>query len=368
MREPAVSIYMQESPPPIRTLDMTPGRWRAERSFPAEGTQDVTFHLSPGGELAARPARQTSPAYDEFEYRPAVGTQNGFWSAGGMSFYLADDQREDEAGSVCYTSAPFERDTEIFGWPRVLLHVSSSASVATFVAKLADVAPDGSSSLIADGSLNGTRRSSLTDPAPLEPGKIYPLDIPMAPTGWVLKAGHRLRLAVSSSDFPNLWPTPERARNRIYRGGEYPSKLILSILPPASSSAPVFMPPPQLYSAVRSYGEPPTQQVLRDQITGAVTVINRRASTVVLEDNLGSLAMDSNFRCTASELDPAQASIVGTHRFAFRREDGVYDVVAESTIRATRTTFHIVINLHVTRNGQTFFQKNWTASEPRRLL
>ena len=94
----------------------------------------------------------------------------------------------------------------------------------------------------------------------------------------------------------------------------------------------------------------------------------RRASTVVLEDNLGSLAMDSNFRCTASELDPAQASIVGTHRYAFRREDGVYDVVAESTIRATRTTFHIVINLHVTRNGQTFFQKNWTASEPRRLL
>jgi hypothetical protein len=59
---------------------------------------------------------------------------------------------------------------------------------------------------------------------------------------------------------------------------------------------------------------------------------------------------------------------VGTHRFGFRREDGVYDIVAESTIRATRTTFHIVINLHVTRNGQTFFQKSWTASEPRRLL
>ena len=92
------------------------------------------------------------------------------------------------------------------------------------------------------------------------------------------------------------------------------------------------MPPPQLYAAVRAFGEPPTQQVIRDQITGAVTVINRRAGTIVLENNLGSLTTASNFRCTASELDPGQASIVGTHRFLFRREDGVYDVVAESTI------------------------------------
>ncbi len=369
MREPAVTFYMQESPPPLRTLDTIPGHWRAERSFPAEGTRELTFHLAAAGELAARPAGSASPAYDEYLYRPAVGTQNGFWSAGGMSFYLPGDQREDEASALCFTSAPLERATPILGWPRVVLHASSSASIAAFVAKLADVAPDGSSTLIADGSLNGTRRSSLRDPAPMQPDQVYELDIPMMPTGWVVQPGHRLRLAVSSSDFPNLWPTPERARNRIYRGGQYLSRLVLPILPAASSPAPSFMPPPVLYAAVRaSYGEPPIQQVLRDQISGAVTVINRRAGTTALADNLGSLTSDSEFRCTASELDPAQASIVGTHRYGFSREDGLYDVVAESTIRATRTTFHIVINLQVTRNGRTFFQKSWMASEPRRLL
>jgi putative CocE/NonD family hydrolase len=368
MREPAVTFYMQESPPPIRTLDAIPGRWRAARSFPVEGTHELTLHLAAGGELAARPGAGASAGYDEYVYRPAAGTQNRFWSAGGMSFYLAGDQREDEASAVTFTSAPLERATEIFGWPRVVVHASSSASVATFVAKLADVAPDGSSTLIADGSLNGTRRSSLREPTAMQPDKVYELDIPMMPTGWVVQPGHRLRLALSSSDFPNLWPTPEPARNRIYRGGEYSSRLVLPVLPAASLPAPSFMPPPQLRALVRSYGEPPTQQVLRDQISGTVTVINRRAGTTVLADNLGSLTSESQFRCTASELDPAQASIVGTHRFGFRREEGVYEVVGESTIRATRTTFHIVINLHVTRNGRTFFQKSWMASEPRRLL
>ena len=99
----------------------------------------------------------------------------------------------------------------MLGWPQVILHGASSAKVASFVAKLANVAPDGYSALITDGALNGTRRSSLTNPEPMQPGEIYELKIPMAPTGWVIPAGHRLRLAISSADFPNLWPTPYRA-------------------------------------------------------------------------------------------------------------------------------------------------------------
>ena len=65
------------------------------------------------------------------------------------------------------------------------------------------------------------------------PGETYELDIPMAATGWVIKPGHRLRLAVSSSDFPNLWPTPEKARNRIHRGGAQASRVILPTVPVA---------------------------------------------------------------------------------------------------------------------------------------
>src|SRR6185369_4961695 len=155
------------------------------------------------GVLGAKLEENPQRMHDEYEYRPTVGTCNGYWSGGGVPFYLAGDQRGDEVYSVTYTSPPMKRDLHILGWPKVILHVASSARVVTFVAKLADVAPDGRSSLIVDGSLNATRRTSHSDPEPLTPGEIYELDVPMNPVGWVVPEGHRLRLAISSSDFPN---------------------------------------------------------------------------------------------------------------------------------------------------------------------
>jgi hypothetical protein len=200
--------------------------------------------------------------------------------------------------------------------------------------------------LIVDGSLNATRRDSLTDPAPLVPGEVYELEIPMWPTGWVLKPGHRLRVAVSSSDFPNLWPTPEPARNRVYRGERYPSRVVLPVVPESK------LPPPQLIpfdDSARTV-RPGAMQVVHDQIAGTVTVTQ------------------GSYRCTASSRDPAQASIVGTHRLSLNVENDAYEITAESSIRATRTSFHVIVNLNVTKNGQLFFHKQWLSTEPRRLL
>ena len=92
------------------------------------------------------------------------------------------------------------------------------------------------------------------------------------------------------------------------------------------------------------------------------------SGTTVLDENLGSILSERDFRCSASSRDPAHASIVGLHKLTVQREDGVIEVSAESTIRATQTDFHIIITLNVYRNGKPFFQRKWTATEPRRLL
>lgn len=364
MKEPAVAVYVQEFTKPERTLDVTPGYWRAEADFPLVGTKEQTFALLEGGVLGSG---QGQAGHDEFEYLPTLGLSNGYWSAGGMSFYLADDQRGDEALSRVYTTTPFQEDMRILGWPRVVLHAESSAQVATFVVKLADVAPDGASALIVDGSLNGTRRESLSEPKPMKPGEVYELNVPMNPTAWVIKKGHRLRLAVSGADFPNLWPTPEKATLRLHRGGVRSSRLVLPTVPLSTSPAPEFLPPSRLQSYVKSRGETPKQQVLVDQISGSVTVINRTGSTLTLPEGRGELAGEHDFRCVASSKDPSKASIVGTHTHVLKRDDETIRITAESSIRATATAFHISINLTVTRNGKLFFQKKWLVSEPRRL-
>jgi hypothetical protein len=365
-REPAMAVYMQEYAKPERTLNITPGEWRHDAAFPPDGASDLTFYLGSDGRLVEKP--ESGSRYEEYENIPTVGWSNGYWSAGGISFYLPADQRADEAYSLVFTSAPLERDLRILGWPSVILHASSSTKVATFVAKLADVGPDGGSALIVDGSLNGTRRQSLTDPAPMTPGTMYELSIPMVPTGWVVKAGHRLRLAISGSDFPNLWPTPEKATLRIYRGASQPSRIILPVVPATKLSPPEFLPPPSLRVMATSYGEPPAQNVTVDQIGGTVTVTNRSAGTTTLHDNLGTIYRSGTFRCTASALNPAQANITGTHTFVLKHHGDEIEVVAESSVRATETAFHLTIHLNVRKNGRAFFQKQWTASEPRRLL
>lgn len=88
----------------------------------------------------------------------------------------------------------------------------------------------------------------------------------------------------------------------------------------------------------------------------------------MLPDNRGEVIGEHRFRCTANSKDPAQASIVGTHTYKIKREDGIFEISAESTIRATATAFHLTINLNVSRNGKPFFHKQWLVSEPRRML
>src|SRR5262249_48277781 len=112
MKEPPVTVYMQDYARPERTLDVTPGHWRNESQFPAAGTKDLELHLGEGGRLGLGPGPAARPqaAFDEFEYNPTVGLTNGYWSAGGMTFYLAEDQRADEAYSLLWTTPPFDQD------------------------------------------------------------------------------------------------------------------------------------------------------------------------------------------------------------------------------------------------------------------
>lgn len=369
MDEPPVQVYMQEYAKPSRTLAITPGHWRNDTEIAPEAT-DRTFYLRSEGRLMGEQGR--GDGADAFEYIPTVGTANSYWSAGGISYYLPEDQREDEALSLVYTSAPLKQDMHVLGWPKVVIHGSSSAKVATFVAKIAEVAPDGTSALIVDGSLNGTRRGNLAEalknPKPMTPGEVYELDIPMFPTGWVIEKGHRIRLAISGADFPNLWPTPYEATNKVHRGGEYVSRLILPVVAAPELDSPQFLPAPRLKTILTSYGERPSQQTIIDQITGTVSVTNRRASTVVMEDNLGSLFREGKYICTADRNHPDHANIVGKHTYLYKRDGEEIKVEAESSIRATRDAFHLLIQLNVTKNGQQFFQKNWTHSEPRQLM
>jgi hypothetical protein len=371
----------------------TSGYWRAEREFPVPGTEHRVLYLAGGGALSAtatdeRPTtndelsgqspdtvRRSSfvvgpSSHDEYTYRPTVGICGGLWS-GGVPFGLPTDQRPDEVHSLVYTTPPLEEDVEILGWARAVLHVSSTAGVMAFVVRLCDVAPDGTSALVASGVLNATRRASLASPRPLPPDTVTDLEIEIDCTGWTFRQGHRIRLAVCSSDFPNLWPTPKPGVNRVHFGPEHPSRLILPVVPPRETSEdfpawnlePVTV-DPAVYRL--SPGEPPweiAQDLLNDR-----TILRTHTRGTGRANLTTEITNEAKLEVSASNRDPADVVAMGRHHRRIVRADGVTTVDTLCILRSTETAFHVTIDLDVTCGGMRHFQRGWARTFERKLL
>jgi putative CocE/NonD family hydrolase len=363
-REPPVVVYVQHTMKPDPDALDTPGAWRAETEWPIPGARERTLFLEPEGNLGHEPGEDGS---EEYTYVPDVGVTGGLWSAG-VPFGQPGDQRIDEALSLTYTSPPLAEPFEIIGNAHTVLHVSTTARVIGFNVNLSDVAPDGSSMLIAKGMLNGTRRNSLSDPEPLVPGERYELEIPIDATAWRLETGHRIRVTVSNADWPNVWPTPEPAISTIYHGVLHPSRIVLPVVPDRGSAEPPrFEPSPLVLTRHTDDAAPPTWEVA-DDVLGRTRTVRMKIDRS--ERITPTTRVDREFESTfqVARDDPASASAYGRHTSRITRPTGVVESRSDVTIQATATHFHVLIDLAVRANGVLHHQRQWTASVERMLL
>ena len=270
--------------------------------------------------------------------------------------------------SLVFTSDPLDDDLHILGRPRVRLHVSSTASVIGFAVSLADVAPDGPSQLVAKGMLNATRRHSLTEPEPLEPGEVYELPIDLDCTGWRFRRGHRIRVSIASADWPNVWPTPEPAVNRVYRGAGRPSRIVLPVVPAAASAAaPEFRPSPEVLERHASRIEPPVWDVIHDALSRRARVHVSASHTERINDTT-VVTREYELNSLVDADDPAGAGARGRHTTRIRRPNGLTEATSSVHIQGTATRFHVTIDLAVTVDGLLHHSRQWTDSVPRQLL
>lgn len=392
MDEPAINVYMQtfDVPDPARTH--TSGYWRCEPSYPIPGGR--TERLVLGSDLTPGSLDMTREGYEEYEYRPSVGIASGLWSAG-VPYTLPGDQRVDEIYAANYTSAPLDEPLEIIGMGKAVLHVSSTAPVMAFVARLSDVAPDGTSAQVTIGVLNGTRRNSLTDPEPMTPGEVYELHVDLDATAWRFERGHRIRLSISSADFPNLWPTPYPGTNRVYRDSGRESRLELPVVPtretPKTCATPDTayrlpgeathespagaLPPdemayepsaaPRTYPAV-SPGVVPweiTHDVMRDRTGLRLHLVNESKPSADM-----TVKLESRLEAWADNRNPADTTAIGQHFRTITRSDGTINIDTSANVRSTEDAIHVAIDLNVRLNGLPHHQKRWVETFKRELL
>ena len=175
--------------------------------------------------------------YDPKNPVPTVGGANLTGSKG------PKDQRtvEERPDVLLFNSPEFDRYIEFTGPIKVKLWASSTAPDTDFTAKLCDVYPDGRSMIVLDGVLRASRRNSMETSEPMEPGKIYELEIDLWSTSLVVGPGHRVRVAISSSNSPRFEANPntgsapgadaetEVVTNTIYMNASHPSHILLPV-------------------------------------------------------------------------------------------------------------------------------------------
>jgi hypothetical protein len=368
-KEPPVTFYVQSYDRPDPSRRDTTGYWRSEQIWPSAGARWWELHLRNGrlpdeGELAARPPRENSVA--SLRYDPAVGLQGGLWS-GGLPFGLPGDQRPDEALSLVYTGEPLRDPVTVAGNPMLQARVSSSAPVTLFVAKLSDVSPDGTSALVTRGVLNGTRRNGMGIPEAMDPGREYTLEIELDATAWQFEAGHRVRLAISASDFPNSWPTPMQAVITVRDGGNYPSSLSLPVIAGSGLRPPAFEEPPEKPD-MGAANEAPSWETAEDVLHQTVSVHIRRSGGNPTPAG-GRMESSDELSLTLNRRDPAGVHADGTSKVKLEHpRAGVIEASARQQIRSGPERFVWRVDLEVKRDGETWGRRTWEQSFRRELL
>jgi hypothetical protein len=201
MDEPQVRAFLCAQAPAEVAPGPIAGRWIAESEWPP-ATEERVLHLVPG-----RLSDTPGAGVIEHRDRGVVGLQTPEWVPFGAPLYPAE-QSPDDAGSLVFDSEPLEAPLDLLGTPRLRLRVAADVPAAKLAARLCEVTPDGRCWLVSYGVLNLTHRASHAEPEPLTPGAFYDIDLPLYLTGRRLRAGARLRLALSDSLWPLLWPSP----------------------------------------------------------------------------------------------------------------------------------------------------------------
>ncbi|HXY71804.1 MAG TPA: CocE/NonD family hydrolase, partial [Actinomycetota bacterium] len=230
-REPPLAVFVRDAHPPRTDLAEIPGEWRLEDGWPPSGMQPVAWSLRADGSLGEESGEKGS-------HRLAAAHAAAGVEAGGWWGELRPDQSPFDEHCLTYDTPSLDAPVEIAGFPRVELRVRlDGADDARFVARLCDVAPDGTSTLVTGAALNGSHRVSAAEPAPLPDGDVADVAFDLHVTSWRFPAGHRIRLAISNSCWPMLWPSPRRFTMELAVGGGG-SRVVLPVVAGAERDAP----------------------------------------------------------------------------------------------------------------------------------
>jgi putative CocE/NonD family hydrolase len=205
MDEPRFWAFREDLPPGANYPHDTAGRWIGEDNWPAADIKPEILYMNKDG-LAPRAGAQALLAHRTnltigFASREsdATGDPDTFWR----------EQSGDDALCLCFDSEPLAQPLDVMGQPLLAIRVRADRPVAKLCCRLTEVMADGKSHYVSYGVLNLTHRASDSAPTPLKPGQDYDVALTCQFACYRFAAGSRIRVAVSETWWPVVWPSPE---------------------------------------------------------------------------------------------------------------------------------------------------------------
>jgi putative CocE/NonD family hydrolase len=356
MDEPTLRCFMPSATASEATTPDLPGQWIAANHWPKP---DLALHLSHGRLGTTAGSGSITYVADKI-----VGLRKLEW----LPFPpegVPGEQTPDDQKSLVFDSDILTEDTDILGHPVAHIRVAANRPVAQLALRLCRVDPDGKSWLITDGLLNLTQRDSNVTPSKLVPGTFYDVPISLNATAHRFSKGCRIRLAISESLWPLVWPSPDivtltidlshsRLDLPMRRGGNDGWTLDVPVLPPGVRTpgrAPLTVTGPDAKGMITVQQKP----------TGGSYTIPDTGTTLV-----GLAAMDEHL--TVQEGNPNAGVWDIASSVGFRRGDWDCLVHASSRFSSTSTSFTVEESLEAFEHGVSVFKKIRTAVIPRDLI
>ena len=358
---PDMRAFISEYAPPSDRYGSAKGRWVAEERWPSSNISDLPLHLGDG--LLQESA---GSGYAEIPPSPIVGASGGALCAGmRIDGELPGDQREDDARSLCFDGVPLDSPLEILGAPKLEIAFSVDQPVAFVVARLCEVAPDGASARVSFGMLNLTQRESAENPLPLIPGQAYRATVTLNHCGRKFASGHRIRLALSATYWPMIWPSPRPATTRLDL-----SECMLVLPRRGDAGGDIRMPSPAPFSQPTRETLSPPQNRREHGITPDGHIFREEYDHFgKIRDPAHGLETDGEVfqRAEIHPDDPSSAVIRAEWKLSLTR--GEWNVRTETghDMRADADHFHMRAWLRAFENDRLLYERDWDESIPRDL-
>jgi putative CocE/NonD family hydrolase len=367
MDEPMYRVWMQDSVPPSTCYYERPGRWVGEATWPSPRITPLNLPLNADGTLGKITVSGTkticSPLW--------VGLNAGEVGRYGEDADWPGDQREDDGGSLVFITEPLAEPLEILGAPLVHLTFSSDKPQALVAARLNDVHPDGRSTRVGVGLLNLTHRDSHEHATALVPDKTYKTTVEMDDIAHHFPAGHRIAVALSTTYYPLVWPSPELATLTVKCGD---SALELPTRAPDRADANLreFEPPEEAPDTPIIQHPAPSgakRRITRDLLSGHIAVDYPRWTYATEMPDIDQTHISTgSCRHEITNADPLSAVTITDYRVEIRRSDTT--ITHHSTGRMTCDATHFVVDMQLTltENDKEVFARTWHERIPRDMV